>query len=173
MIVWCDKYELRIISDINPLTSVRKPLPSDTKEEKKDKKLYPYLNKKQVKFEISYLGVTYHITIEKDFKWDGSSCPTLHHIPSLLNASMLHDMLCNDHSLVGFDRQLSSIVFREMGIASGVNKAFMYVAYHCVDNFQKVFGRDKQGRKWGNNELLQLMRKPKYNGMDKYVENEN
>lgn len=149
MIEWCNKYELKIISDIDPMTTVRKPLPSDSKEEKKDKKAFPYLNKKQVKFEISYLGITYYITIEKGFTWDGSSCPGLHHIPSLLNASMVHDKMCNDHSEIGFDRQLSSMVFRELGIASGVNKAFMWAAYHCVDNYQKVFGKDKQGRKWG------------------------
>lgn len=148
MIVWCDKPELKITSDIEPVTTVRKPLPSDTKEEKKEKKDFPYLNKKQVTFQISYLGVTYFILIEKGFKWDGSSCPTLHHIPSLLNASMVHDVLCNNHSEIGFDRQLSSMVFREMGIASGVNKVFMHIAYNCVDNFQKLFGKDKQGRRW-------------------------
>lgn len=148
MIIWCNKAELKITSDIEPITVVRKPLPSDSKEEKKDKKIFPYLNKKQVNFKISYLGITYHILISKGFKWDGSSCPTLHHIPSLLNASMVHDVMCNNHAEIGFDRQLSSMVFREMGIASGVNKAFMYGAYLCVDNFQKVFGKDKQGRKW-------------------------
>lgn len=148
MIVWCQKPELTITSDIEPQTVVRKPLPSDSVEVKKDKKLFPYLNKMKVKFEISYLGITHYITISKDFTWDGSSCPGLHHIPSLLNASMVHDTICNDHSLIGYDRQLSSMVFREIGIASGVNILFMYAAYWCVDNYQKVLGRDKEGRRW-------------------------
>lgn len=153
MITWCDKPELIITSDIEPVTSVRKPLPSDSEKEKADKRKYPYLNKREVKFVINYLGKIHYITINKGFTWDGSSCPCLHHIPSLLNASMVHDTICNDHSLIGYDRQLSSMVFREIGIASGVNKAFMYLAYHCVDNFQKVFGRDKEGRKWHNGEF--------------------
>lgn len=150
MIVWCNKPELSIISDIEPKTVVRTPLPSDSPEIKKDKKLYPYLNKLQIKFEINYLGITHYVPIKKGFTWDGSSCPGLHHIPSLLNASMLHDMICSDHSLIGYDRQLSSMVFREMGIASGVNILFMYGAYWCVDNYQKVFGRDKNGNRWNN-----------------------
>ena len=148
MIIWCDKPELTITSDIDPKTIVRKPLPSDTAEEKKDKKDFPYLNKKEVTFTVNYLGTIYVIVIEKGFKWDGSSCPGLHHIPSLLNASMVHDKLCNDHSIIGFDRQLSSMIFREIGIGSGVNKIFMYGAYYCVDNYQKVFGKDLEGRKW-------------------------
>ena len=148
MIIWSNKPELTIISDIEPITTVRKPLPSDTDKEKADKKRFPYLNKSKVKFEISYLGITHYITIDKGFTWDGSSCPGLHHIPSLLNASMVHDTLCNNHSLIGYDRQLSSMVFREIGIASGVNVPFMYLAYYCVDNFQKLFGKDKKGKRW-------------------------
>ena len=42
MIVWCDKPELKITSDIEPCTCVRKPIPSDSKITKKDKKRFPY-----------------------------------------------------------------------------------------------------------------------------------
>ena len=148
MIVWSCKPELLITSDIEPVTVVRKPLPSDSKEERKDKKDYPYLNKRDVTFTVDYLGTIYVIYIHRGFKWDGSSCPGLHHIPSLLNASMVHDIICNYHELVSGDRQLSTMIFRELGIASGMNKVFMYGAYHCVDNYQKIFGKDLKGRKW-------------------------
>lgn len=148
MIVWCCKPELLITSDIEPCTTVRKPLPSDSKEERKDKKKYPYLNKKNVIFKVNYLGVNYTIKIEKGFKWDGATCLGLHHLPNFLNASMLHDVLCNRHYLIGNDRQLSTILFREMCIASGVNRRFAYLAYYCVDVFQKYFGKDLDGNKW-------------------------
>lgn len=148
MIVWCDKPELRITSDIEPDTAVRKPLPSDTPEERKDKKKFPYINKRRVLFDINYLGKQYCILIEKNFKWDGATCLGLHHLPKFLNPSMVHDKMCNDHSLVDYDRQLSSIIFREMCIASGVNRIFAYGAYNAVDNFQKVFGKDLKGNKW-------------------------
>lgn len=147
-VIWCDKPELKIVSDIEPSTYVRKPLPSDTPAEKKDKRLKPYLNKKRVLFSIDYLGSQYCILVPKGFTWDGATCLGLHHLPKFLNASMVHDRLCNDHSLVGNDRQLSSIIFREICIASGVNKAFAYTAYLAVDNFQKLFGKDLKGNKW-------------------------
>ena len=150
MIIWCDKDDLFISSDKEPQTVVRKPLPSDTPEEKKDKRKKPYLNKVDVCFYVNYLGSKYPIYIPKGYTWDGSSCPGLHHIPSLLDSSMVHDVLCEEHRILHGDRQLSSMIFREIGIASGVNKAFMYCAYHAVDNFQKIFGKDSEGNKWQN-----------------------
>ena len=148
MIIWCNKPYLTIISDKEPQTAVRKPLPSDTPEERKDKKEKPYINKLAVTFTVDYLGTVYVIEIERGFTWDGATCLGLHHLPKFLNGSMVHDKLCLKHYLVADDRQLSSMIFRELCIASGVNKAFAYAAYHAVDNFQKVFGRDEKGRKW-------------------------
>ena len=148
MIVWCMKPELTILSDIAPCTAVRKPLPSDTKEEKEDKRKFPYLNKKDVTFRVNYLGVEYIIFIERGFKWDGTTALGLHHLPKFLNGSMVHDVLCSKHYLVANDRQLSTIIFRELCIASGVNKFFAYLAYYAVDIFQKFFGIDENGRKW-------------------------
>ena len=148
MVTWCDLPYLTITSDTEPHTCVRTPLPSDTDEEAKDKRKRPFLNKKRIVWNINYLGSQYCIVIPKGFTWDGSSCPGMHLLPKLLTASCIHDTLCNDHSKCGFDRQLSSMIFREIGIKSGVNKAFMYIAYHAVDNYQKIFGKDLEGRKW-------------------------
>ena len=100
-------------------------------------------------FDVNYLGTQYCFVIDKGFRWNGTNCLGLQHYPKLLDASMVHDAICNNHNLVGGDRQLSTIIFREMGIASGMWKPFMIGAYHCVDNFQKVWGRDLEGRKWG------------------------
>lgn len=151
MITWCDKPELRITSDIAPITGVCTPLPSDSKKEKKWKKKFPYINKRKVIFDVDCLGKLYKIPIKKNFRWNGTNCLFLQHYPKLLDASMIHDLLCNCHELVDNDRQLSSMIFREIGIASGVNKSFMWIAYHAVDNYQKLFGRDLQGRKWSIN----------------------
>lgn len=148
MIIWCDKLELKITSNIEPRTTVRKPVPTDTIEEREDKKQKPYLNKKNVVFTVDYLGTIYIIEIPKGYIWNGTNCLGLQYNPKLLTASMVHDYLCEKHYVVANDRQLSSMIFRELGIASGVNKPFMYIAYHCVDNFQKIFGRDLKGRKW-------------------------
>lgn len=148
MIIWCSKPYLTIISDKEPQTAVRKPLPSDTSEEREDKKEKPYINKVAVTFTVDYLGTVYVIDIPRGYKWNGTNCIGLQYNPKLLTASMCHDFCCEHHNAVEGDRQLSSMVFRELGIASGVNKPFMWIAYHAVDNFQKLFGRDEKGRKW-------------------------
>jgi len=141
MIVWCDKPELKITSDVKPHTCVRQPLPTDTDDEKKDKREKPFLNKTRIMWTINYLGSQYCFVIEKGYTWDGSSCPCMHLLPKLLTSSMVHDTLCEAHYKCGNDRQLSSMVFREIGIKSGVNKFFMWIAYHAVDNYQKIFGK--------------------------------
>ena len=147
-VIWCDKPELKIVSDIAPSTGVCKPLPTDSDEVKAHKKKFPYINKRRVLFDVTYLGTQYCILIAKGFRWNGTNCLGLQHNPKLLDASMVHDLLCNEHSLVNNDRQLSSMIFREIGIASGVWKPFMIGAYHAVDNYQKIWGKDLQGRKW-------------------------
>lgn len=148
MIIWCDKPELKIVSDIAPITVVDKPLPSDSKGIREFKYKFPYLNLARVLFDINYLGTQYCFPIEKGFRWNGTNCLGLQHYPKLLDASMVHDATCNNHNLVGQDRQLSSMLFREIGIASGVWQPFMYGAYHAVDNFQKVWGKDLRGERW-------------------------
>lgn len=148
MIIWCNKPELTIISDKEPQTAVLKPLPSDSFFEREAKKEKPYLNKLEVTFTVNYLGTVYVIDIPRGYTWNGTNCLGLQYNPKLLTASMVHDFICERHYAVENDRQLSSMIFRELGIASGVNKPFMWLAYHCVDNFQKVFGRDLKGNKW-------------------------
>lgn len=148
MIIWCDKDYLKITSDKEPRTAVRKPLPSDSEEERKDKNNKPYLNKIDVTFTVNYLGTVHVIDIHKGYTWNGTNCLGLQYNPKLLDASCCHDFICEHHNVVEYDRQLSSMIFREIGIASGVNKPFMWLAYFAVDNFQKVFGRDEKGNKW-------------------------
>ena len=146
--VHSDKPYLKITSDIAPRTAVRKPLPTDTIDEREDKKQKPYINKKDVKFTVNYLGTVYVIEIPKGYTWNGTNCLGLQYNPKLLDGSCIHDFCCEYHYIVANDRQLSSMIFREIGIASGVNKPFMWLAYHAVDNFQKLFGRDLKGNKW-------------------------
>lgn len=136
------------MSDKAPKTGVVKPLPSDTVEGRKEKLAKPYVNKTAVTFSVNYLGSQYLIEIPRLYRWNGTNCIGLQYYPKLLNASLVHDFLCERHYLVGNDRQLSSMIFREIGIASGVNKVFMWIAYFAVDNFQKIFGRDMNGKKW-------------------------
>ena len=147
-IVWCDKPHLRITSDVQPMTGVCKPLPSDSNSVREYKKKFPFINKRRVVFTVDYLGKIYPIKIARGFRWNGTNCIGLQYNPKLLDASMIHDLCCNIHSIVDNDRQLSSMIFREVGIGSGANKAFMWCAYHAVDNYQKIWGKDLEGKKW-------------------------
>lgn len=148
MIVYCEKDDLIIQSSCVIKTGVRKRVPSDSEAEIKSKKLYPYINKRDIIFNISYLGEQYTFFIPKGFCWNGTNCIFLQHCPALLDASMVHDYLCNHHNAIGNDRQLSSIVFRELGAFSGMPRWFMNIAYVAVDKFQKCFGKDLNGNKW-------------------------
>lgn len=146
MIVWCIKPELQITSDIEPKTAVLKPLPSDSTEQKDDKKKYPFLNKKDVIFTVNYLGAEFIIDIPKGYRWNGANIPRCFWwlIGSMgesefLNASMVHDRLTERKCLVAYDRQLSSIIFRELLIASGVSKCKANIMYKAVDFWQKHF----------------------------------
>ena len=147
MIVWCDKPELKITSDVEPCAEVRLPLPSDSEEVKKEKRQKPYINKRRVMWTINYLGTQYCFVIQKGYCWDGASIPYgfrwiigAKGSDEFLIPSMVHDVFCENHEVIGNDRQLSSIVFRELLLASGVGKVRAYTMYYAVDNFQKLFG---------------------------------
>lgn len=151
MIVWCIKPELSIISDIEPKTTVRKPLPCDSQAERESKEKYPYLNKKDVNFSINYLGVDFLIDIPKGYCWNGADIPACFwwfigskDASQFLNASMVHDRIMERKCLVAYDRQLSSIIFRELLIASGVGKYKAKLMYKAVDFYQKYFCDWKQ-----------------------------
>lgn len=146
MIIWCNKDYLFITSNIEPQTGVLKPLPSDTKEERKAKLDKPFINKLDTHFTVDYLGSVYAIDIPRGYRWDGASIPRIFwrligskDDNSFLNASLVHDMLCEYKNLVEYDRQLSSMIFREILISSGVSKAKAYTMYYAVDIFQKYF----------------------------------
>lgn len=146
MIIWCNKDYLFITSDKEPKTAVRKPLPSDTIQEREDKKAKPYLNKIEVTFTVNYLGTVYVIDIPRGYTWNGANIPRCFWwlIGSMgesefLNASMVHDILTEKKCLVAYDRQLSSMIFRELLIASGVSKLKANIMYKAVDIYQKLF----------------------------------
>ena len=154
MISWCNLSYLKITSDTEPHTAVLKPMPTDTDKEKKEKKKRPYLNKTRVLWDIDYLGTQYCFVIPKGYRWNGANIPRAVWwlIGSMgeadfLDASMVHDTLCEDHSLVGYDRQLSSIIFREILVASGVSRFKAEIMYKSVDIWQKFFGKDLNGKR--------------------------
>lgn len=145
-IIWCDKPELKIISDNKPHISVRIPMPSDTEAEKSDKKRMPFINKTRLMWDINYLGEQYCFVIPKGFTYDGATIPFgfrwiigAKGSDEFMIPSCVHDYMCLHHDCIGNDRQLSSMIFRELLIASGVGKFRAWTMFYAVDNFQKLF----------------------------------
>ncbi len=90
------------------------------------------------KFEV------YEFTINKGYCWDGATIPRLFWRligsktePKFLIASLIHDILCENHHYVDNDRYFADKVFERLLYVSGVNAITRWMMFHTVDNFQK------------------------------------
>lgn len=138
-----------IIIEFNdiPRLRMRYALPNDTEEEKKDIKKFPFINCKDLKVAIKYNNNTYNFDIPKGYKWDGATIPKFFWRivgsstqPEFLIASCIHDILCENHNYIDNNRNLSSLVFKELLLEAGVGKIKAKIMYLAVDNFQRFCG---------------------------------
>lgn len=149
MIEWYKSKKLSIFFDNVPYVSIRYSLPSDTEQEIKSKKKYPFINKRDLTVRIVYHkdhDRTHEFTIPKGFCFDGASIPRLFWrvigAPtdnSFLIAAMVHDYLCEHHALIMNDRELSTEVFNALLETSKVGKFKRFLMKTSVDIFQKFF----------------------------------
>lgn len=144
---WVNSDGIIVEFDDIPRLRIRYALPSDTKEEKKDIKKFPFINCKDLKVTIKYQGKVYKFDIPKGYKWDGATIPKFFWRivgsstqPEFLIASCIHDVLCENHNLIDNNRNLSSLIFRELLIVAGVGKTKSQIMYLTVDNFQRFCG---------------------------------
>lgn len=145
--------ELSISFTINPHVDVRYPCPGDTEEQKKEKLKKPFINIEEVGVNILYKPkgkidtYTYNFIIPKDYTWDGASIPRFcwrligpKTDPRFLIASMVHDILCENHCFICNNRYLSTIVLEKLCQTGGTNALSRWAIKHCVDNYQKIRG---------------------------------
>lgn len=139
--------ELIIFCSALPNAYARTISPLDDKETVENKEKFPFKLSNDVDFFIAYKysDVNYKISFKKGFVWDGASIPSFFWRfigqkgdPEFLIASMVHDKLCNEHNLIGNNRLLSSLIFRELLIACKVPKFKANMMFFVVDNFQKL-----------------------------------
>ena len=142
--IFCDKEEIKIISDVEPDVCNRLGLPLIDEEELEDILKRPYMCRVSVNFFVKYLGKTHQIFIEKGFKYDGATIPFGFRWliggkgnPKFLVASCVHDKMCKCPWLVGYNRYLSSLIFKELLIACGCGKIKANIMFGAVDTFQK------------------------------------
>lgn len=148
-----DKPELKIISDIDlNYLGVQIPLKGFySKDEIKAMKKKPYILKKRALFNIFYENEQYCFLFDKGYTWDGATIPFgtrwiigTRGCSAFLLASMVHDKLCEKHKLIKNNRYLSSLIFKELLLVSGVNKFKAEIMFKAVDLFQKYFIRWKE-----------------------------
>ena len=143
--IFCSKEDIRIESDVKPCVCARTILPNMTAKEIEDIKKKPYMNKKGITYTINYKGKEYRMYIPKDYTWDGATIPFGFRWilggkgnPAFLTASCVHDKMCECKWLVNYNRELSSIIFKELLLACGCGRTKAKIMYLAVNNFQKL-----------------------------------
>lgn len=88
---------------------------------------------------VTYEDKVYFIANETNFKYDGASIAFKigKGNMKLLIPALYHDIICEDKSLVDFDRKLSSMIFKELLIQCKVNKVTAQIMYLSVDTYQR------------------------------------
>ena len=123
----------------DPDIKVREVLPTDNEKIVMDKNKKPFIAQKVAVIKVTYEDKVYFIANETNFKYDGASIAFKigKGNMKLLIPALYHDIICEDKSLVDFDRKLSSMIFKELLIQCKVNKVTAQIMYLAVDNYQK------------------------------------
>lgn len=147
---WYEDDDIAILFDQRPQVAVRVILPSMTIFEKKSIQKYPFINKRELKvrLEDKKKDKVYIFDIPKKYQWDGASIPKAFWRligsktdSAFLIPSLIHDVLCENHSYVDNDRYFADKVFERLLYVSGVSAFKRWLMFHSVDNFQKVCGK--------------------------------
>lgn len=151
MISWFEDKEIGVFFDDYPRVKMRYALPSMTTLEKNAIAKYPFENKRELKVSLfdNKKYKKYEFTIRKNYCWDGASIPRMFWRligaktdSKFLIPSLIHDVLCENHSYIDNDREFSTKVFNALLIVSGVNKFNRFLMKNSV-NFYQLFC------KWG------------------------
>lgn len=163
MIEWYNDKNISIFFSETPHVCVRYICPSQTEEEKKSIKKYPFICKTELKvvlfnrektptptLPVGEGGIKYTFTIPKCYCYDGASIPRAFWrvvgSPTdnrFLIAALIHDVLCEHHEYVNHDRAFSTNVFNALLTVSDVNCCQRFLMKNSVACFQTLFC------KWG------------------------
>ncbi len=147
MIKWYADKSLIIEFDNVPDIGICFPMPYYGKDRNKAICNKPFVNKEPLNIYISWKSEYYSFYIPSGYEWDGASIPKFfwriigsNTEPEFLIASMLHDVLCENHHYVNNNRYLSTIVLEKCLKVGGVGSFKRWLMKHSVDNFQKFQG---------------------------------
>ena len=146
MINWYSNKKVSVFFDKKPQVVIRYILPSDSLEEIKSKKKYPFMNKKELKIRLVDLkkNKAYEFFIPKNYCYDGASIPRFfwsligaNTDNNFLIAALVHDVLCENHSYVEDDRTFSTEVFNALLEASKVFSFKRFLMKNSVNFYQR------------------------------------
>lgn len=124
----------------NPDVDIREVEVDDTKEIIADKKRYPFIAQKIAVLHVFYGVDKYILHNDQNYKYDGATIPfgLCKGNPKLLTPAMFHDLMCENKEIIGYNRYLSSCVFRELLILFKVNRIIAYIMFLFVDVYQRT-----------------------------------
>jgi hypothetical protein len=148
MIEWYKDKNLAIYFSDIPQVGIRYILPEFTSEERKSVDKYPFINKQELQVVlVDYQkDKEYKFTVSKGYCYDGASIPRAfwriigsNTDNKFLIPALVHDVLCENHQYVNYDRKFSTEVFNALLKVSGVYPLKRFVMKNSVDSFQKIF----------------------------------
>ena len=126
----------------DPHIHTRSVLLDDDDDERKDKNKKQFITCRESQLKILFTdNTTLTIFAPRGYKFDAATIPfgigkgnMKLQIPALF-----HDIMCDDKSVVNYDRKLASKIFKEVLIDCGVNKVIAHIMYVFVEVFQKLY----------------------------------
>lgn len=148
MIVWYKDKQLKIEFDEIPIVGVSFPNPYYSKRENELLLDKCFILKNDINVSIDYQSKNYKFRTVKGYCWDGATIPRIfwriigsNTDPHFLIASLLHDVLCENHNFINNNRYLSTLVLEKCLQVGGVGNFKRWMMKHSVDNFQKIAGK--------------------------------
>ena len=127
----------------NPEIETRYVMPWDDEETVEEKNKKPFVATKSALIKVLYKdrqgNETQKIIFNPtEYIYDGATIPFKigKGNMKLLIPALFHDIICEDKSLVNYNRRLSSLIFRELLLQCKVNKFIAETMFIAVDTYQ-------------------------------------
>lgn len=122
----------------DPDIKVREVMPYDDEKTVKDKNKKPFIAQNVAIIKVTYGDKRYIISNPTGYVYDGASIPFKigKGNMKLLIPALFHDIICEDKSLVDYNRKLSSMIFKELLLQCHVNKLTAEIMYQSVNIYQ-------------------------------------
>ena len=127
----------------NPEIEVRYVMPWDDEKTVEEKNRMPFLANKSALIKVVYRTqgkeVQKIISNPSEYIYDGATIPFRigKGNMKLLIPALFHDIICEDKSLVDYNRRLSSLIFKDLLLQCKVNKIVAETMFLAVDIFQR------------------------------------